>query len=351
MRLRKRHIPFIGCLAAVGAIGVSSSWIWTSSAAEQQGTKAASVASNDPGRLYAGRFNTTAASDTSDSISIPSDTQGSANWGGYIATPSSQSNPYTSVTGSWVVPNVTGDDGSVAAQWIGLGGVTNQDLLQMGTTEQMTNGQEDAEIFWEKLPAAATNIMSVPVGSTISASISKGSGTNWNLVVNVTTPSGTTESKTVTVSLNSTYASAIGTSAEWISEDPSDGNNDLYPLADAGTVNFTNATVNGNPINASSNEVQPIALVDNFGNVIIAPSSLNSDGESFSTTTTTSTDTTIPSLGQGGGSWGQGWPGYPYRHGHHIFPGGSWGGFGQQSYGMPSGSGGSGGWQVEFIWG
>lgn len=264
--------------------------------------------------------------------SIPQNTEGSENWAGYIDTPSSSSTGYTSVTGNWVVPAMSGSQDGAAAQWIGLGGSSNQDLLQIGTTEQVTSGQTQVQVFWEKLPDVAQNVMTVPVGSKIAASIAQGSASTWNLTVNVTTPSGQTETKTIPVTLNRSYAAGIGTSAEWISEDPSDQNNQLYPLADTGTVDFTNATVDGSALTDSTNQVQPIAMVDRAGDILIAPSSVGTDGASFSTTTNlTQSSTTIPG---GSGMPTQQFPFGERHHGQHR-----WGNDGWQSVGNQQGYG------------
>ncbi|QSO51423.1 hypothetical protein JZ785_21770 [Alicyclobacillus curvatus] len=254
------------------------------------------------------------------SVSLPPNTQASGNWAGYIDTPASGS--YTSVSGAWTVPKITGNQNGVAAQWIGLGGVTNQDLLQMGTLEQFDNhGQPVAQVFWEKLPNAAQPVMTVPIGSTINAKISQASGSTWDITFSVHTPAGNNITKTVPVSLSSTYAAGIGTSAEWISEDPSDTNNNLYPLANMGTVNFTNAMVNGQAFGTQGNQVTPVALVDKYGELLIAPSAVSANGGSFST------DTLSTGLGGGGGQQqvGNGGqtliPGYGYSGRHHHFRG------------------------------
>lgn len=230
---------------------------------------------------------------------LPYNTQGSGNWAGYIATHTSN-NSYTSVSGSWTVPNISASQrDAVAAQWIGLGGVNSTDLLQMGTMEQIENGQPMAEVFWEKLPDVSQNVMSVPIGSTINASISNSSSSSsiWNLTFTAHTPEGKTETQTIPVTLDSAYAQGIGTSAEWISEDPSDQNSQLIPLADMGTVKYQSALVNGQPLNTLGNNVQPVAMVSSDGTVMISPSELGTDGESFTTTTNaaaaTNTDSTF----------------------------------------------------------
>lgn len=219
-------------------------------------------------------------------INLPANTEKSSNWAGYIDTPTSKSSSYTSISGSWTIPNIpTNKQNAVAAQWIGLGGASSSDLLQMGTLEEVENGQAVAEIFWEKLPDVSQNIISVPINSTINVSISKSSNSTWNLTFAVTEPNGRTQTKTISTTLDSSYEQGIGTSAEWISEDPSNDNNQLYPLADMGTVKYQSAMVNGDLLNASSNKVNPVAMESSNENVVIYPSTIGTDGGSFTTTT------------------------------------------------------------------
>ena len=235
---------------------------------------------------------------TSTQQSLPANTESSTNWGGYIDTPTGGKS-YNSVSGSWTVPNITTrNQDAVASQWIGLGGVNSNDLLQMGTMETLENGQPTAEVFWEQLPSVAQNIMTVQIGSSVSANISpdKTTANTWDLTVNVTEPNGQTQTQTVTTTLNASYAQGIGTSTEWISENPSDVNNNLVPLANMGTVKYQSATANGQPINASGNNVVPVAMVSSTGTIAIAPSALGSDGESFSTTTSSSNSTSRKKL-------------------------------------------------------
>ncbi|MCL6625318.1 MAG: hypothetical protein K6T68_01870 [Alicyclobacillus shizuokensis] len=216
-------------------------------------------------------------------VALPNGTESSSNWAGYVVTPAKGSTGYTSITGSWVVPKATGSPFSLGSQWIGLGGVNSSDLLQMGTIEQLVGRREVATLFWEQLPASAQNLVTVPVGSEVQASISSDNGSNWSLKFHVVEPNHKTLDKQVSVNLSSDYAAGIGTSAEWISEDPSGLNGQLYPLANTGTVQFSQDEANGQPINAAGNQVHPIALVTSYGRVRIAPSALSSGGTSFST--------------------------------------------------------------------
>jgi hypothetical protein len=246
-----------------------------------------------------------------------------------VVTPAG-SKGYSSVTGTWTVPAVTASQrNAVAAQWIGLGGVATTDLLQMGTIEQIENGQATAAVFWEQLPAAAQDVMTVPIGSVVSVRIGQAAdpSSEWNLTFTASTPGGETKTKTITVTLDSAYAQAIGTSAEWISEEPSNENGQLYPLANMGTVKYTAALADGQPLNSSGNQVQPVALVSGR-NVLIAPSALGTDGNSFSTSVLSSGSLTVPGNGQNrlrpdshsifrqGGTPGGRW--YIYRDGYYY---------------------------------
>ncbi len=229
-------------------------------------------------------------------INLPSNTQDSSNWAGYIDSPTSSSGAYTSISGSWTIPTISASKSdAVASQWIGLGGVSSTDLLQMGTIEEEENGQPMAEVFWEKLPDVAQNVLSVPIGSKVTVNISEATSSTWNLTFSATSPAGQTQTQTITEDLDSSYDGGVGTSAEWISEDPSDANGQLVPLANMGTINYQSATVDGQLLNSAGNTVKPVALVSSSQNVLIYPSIVGADNESFSTTSVTSGTTTTGS--------------------------------------------------------
>lgn len=272
------------------------------------------------------------------SVSLPTGTVGSSNWAGYIDTPAS-GETYTSVSGTWKVPDISGSaENSAAAQWIGLGGVSTSDLLQMGTLEYVDNGKTTVEVFIEKLPDSAQNVTDVTAGETFSASISKISGTVWNLTYTVVSTDGKTVSNTLTESIDSAYAEEIGTSAEWISEEPSDSSGELYPLANMGTVTYSSALVNTAALSASANSVKPVALID-YNRVEISPSVVGSDGESFSTSMENeSTGNDGTSSGSGSSSSGSTVT-TPSYHGFDRNPGPAWyghqGGWGSSGGGMP----------------
>lgn len=211
---------------------------------------------------------------------ILSQVAGSENWSGYVDTSNGQ--PYTDITGSWTVPSITGSEKSANAQWIGLGGVLSQDLLQMGTLETIQNGQAVDELFWEKLPKTAVEIAQVQPGDTVNTEIKYVGGNQWQLIAMISNGTQTT-TKRVNVTVGSNYAQGIEQTAEWITEDPENGQNQIVPMANAGTVTFNDATVNQQPIEQANASTQQTVLVDPLNNETVQPTDLSNNGMSFST--------------------------------------------------------------------
>jgi hypothetical protein len=159
----------------------------------------------------------------------------SSNWSGYALSTGS----YTSITGQWTVPAVAASRKSTySSAWIGIDGYNNSNLIQTGTESDYYNGSAHYDAWWEILPAAETVIPSLPVspGDTMTAKITKGSGTTWTITISDTT---TGQSFTTQQSY-----SGPGTSAEWIEEAPTVGGR-VAPLANYGLDTFDPGTVNG----------------------------------------------------------------------------------------------------------
>src|SRR6266851_10266207 len=95
-----------------------------------------------------------AANTTSSPVpAMPVGQNTSHNWSGYAAT----SGTYTGITGTWTVP-VPGINGTpgVGATWVGIGGVTGQDLIQAGTQDVAAGGgQAQFQTWIEMLPQAS----------------------------------------------------------------------------------------------------------------------------------------------------------------------------------------------------
>jgi hypothetical protein len=205
----------------------------------------------------------------------------STNWSGYIS--SGQS--YTAVSGSWVVPTVASNStpNSGDGTWIGIGGVTSSDLIQIGTDDSVNStGQVTSSAFYETLPQSSRtiNTMTVSEGDAMTASINEVSTGQWTLSI-----SDTTSGQSFTTSIS--YSSS-NSSAEWIEEDPGYLNGAQVPFDEYGELSFTNATtMSGNTgYTLSTSNAEPVTLVDNNGNALSTPSALGTDGESFTITRT-----------------------------------------------------------------
>lgn len=208
---------------------------------------------------------------------FPNTFYSSTNWSGYM----SPAGNFTAVSGSWTVPTSTGVAGTYAsdAAWIGIGGVTSGDLIQVGTDNTVTpGGQLEVMAWYELLPDVMTPIPSLTVhpGDVMSAEIHRISGDNWQINL-------TNTSNGQTFSINVTYSSSLST-AEWIQEDPSYASGGLVPFNHFTPVNFTGAMATSNGINqtAAALGAQAILLVDSHNHPLAVPTLINADGKSFS---------------------------------------------------------------------
>jgi hypothetical protein len=201
----------------------------------------------------------------------------STNWSGYLAT----SGSFTAISGSWNVPTVTGNDTSTSADstWIGIGGVTTSDLIQIGTQDIVTaSGQISTSAFYEILPASSQPISTITVslGDSMSASIAETASGQWvlNIVDNTNKESNTT---------SLAYVSSLS-SAEWIEEDPSYSFRRQIPFDNFHGISFTDGSTmeNNTTLSIAGSSAQPVTMVNNADQTIAAPSAIGSDGASFS---------------------------------------------------------------------
>jgi hypothetical protein len=207
---------------------------------------------------------------------LPSAQNTSHNWSGYAATGGS----YTGVTGTWTVPQLApaGAPG-VGATWVGIGGVSNRDLIQAGTQDVASGtGQSQFQAWIEMLPAPSQQVpLVVAPGDSVTVSITQqGAGSGmWQIAFKNNT-SGQTYQTTVR------YASSLS-SAEWIEEAPS-GPNGVVPLDNFGSVAFSSASAvqNGQTVDLSRAGAQPITMLNSSSQPLAVPSGIGSDGSSFS---------------------------------------------------------------------
>ncbi|VVB97228.1 Peptidase A4 family protein [uncultured archaeon] len=215
----------------------------------------------------------------------------SDNWAGYVATGGS----FTSVSGSWVVPQVSATGTSSDATWVGIGGTTSSDLIQTGTRAVANNnGKVSYQAWYEILPANSQNIpLTISAGDSITASISRPSANQWTISL-IDSTTGQNYQTTVT------YSSSLS-SAEWIEEMPVRGRS-FIPLDNFGQVQFSalSAIKDGTLLTPAQANAQSVVMVNSLNQVLAQPSALGSDGASFTVTRTASTSTqTISPLSRG----------------------------------------------------
>lgn len=224
----------------------------------------------------------TGSSSSGSSASTPTTSSyTSENWSGYMM--ASAAAKYISMSGSWIVPKATGVGGETTADaaWIGIGGVSTGDLIQVGTQDTVSaNGTETSSAFYELLPHPSKTISSMAVapGDTVEASLAETATNEWRVTI-----ADTTNGRSFTTDV--AYDSQLS-SAEWIEEDPSYSASRLVPLDNFSPITFTDATAieNGNTVNLASGNAEPITLITSPNTVVASPSSLGSDDESFTIT-------------------------------------------------------------------
>jgi hypothetical protein len=214
-------------------------------------------------------------------------TSTSSNWSGYAA----NGGTFTSVTGTWIVPTVTATTSGADATWVGIGGLTSNDLIQAGT-QAMVDGSGTVEYSaWiEMLPASSRTVpLSVSSGDSVTVTITQQSGNDWLIAMKNNTTNGTYN---VTVQYSSSNSSA-----EWVQEAPSIGRG-LVSLDQFGVVQFSGASAvrDGKTMSAAALGAKAITMINGQGQAIAQPSTIGSDGSSF-----TVARTEAPSTPQAGG--------------------------------------------------
>jgi hypothetical protein len=218
------------------------------------------------------------------------DVSQSRNWAGYAAT----GGTFTAVSGTWTVPIVSaGRTAAADATWVGIGGVSANDLIQAGTDATVQSGRVIYTAWVELLPQASQPApLVVSAGDTVSVAITQQSGDTWQILIRDTT-TGQSYQKRVT------YQSSRS-SAEWVEEAPAVGRRTLLPLDNFGTINFRDATTveDGQQHSIAQAGGQAITMSSRTGQPAAQPSALGDDGASFSVTrTNTAAPRSVPGAG------------------------------------------------------
>ena len=221
----------------------------------------------------------------------------SPNWSGYVAATSisqPKANSVTKVSGSWIVPTVTGPStGSYySSVWVGIDGYSNTTVEQVGTEEDWVNGRPVYGAWWEMYssgkgqPEQVITSMNVMPGDSITASVQYiTSGAHvGQFYLSIVDNSRANDAFSIYAS-SSQYQSPLAqrSCAEWIVEATSVGGS-IATVPNFGSVTFTNATavINGvsGPINAASWQSQALNIGSN-GVTYDTTSVLTNSGTSF----------------------------------------------------------------------
>ncbi|MCX6989535.1 MAG: G1 family endopeptidase [Chlamydiae bacterium] len=212
----------------------------------------------------------------------------SQNWSGYAGA-TNILNPthgaVTAVTGAWVIPVVQrSSNQTYSASWIGIDGLSNGSVEQIGTAHNWINGSQQNYVWFEMYPKSAYVINGFPVanGDIISAWINYlGNGVFQMTIENVTRKVYFTVPTSYT-----TNHSAQRSSAEWIMEAPSSVSG-ILPLANFSKEIFTNcqAIIGGVTAPIVNNHWQCVELLmDTSTRAIKALPSTISGGNAFNVT-------------------------------------------------------------------
>ena len=222
----------------------------------------------------------------------------SSNWSGYADT----NDTFGSVSSSWTEPTVNcadsnsgldgvlslsdllGGPGAASAFWVGLDGYNSTSVEQLGTDSDCDSGTPSYYAWYEMYPNPSEVLPSqypVQPGDQMTALVaSNAAGTSFTLEIKDATAGWT-------FSTTQTGSGFARSSAEVIVEAPSSCSIlfcSEVPLADFGQLNFSGSSVintAGTKGSLSAFDANEITMSDN-GTTLATPSSLSSDGSSFS---------------------------------------------------------------------
>jgi hypothetical protein len=164
----------------------------------------------------------------------------STNWSGYAATETSS--PFTGVSASWVQPaGRCGSGDQYSAFWVGLDGYSSSTVEQTGSEVDCDGPFAEYYAWYEMYPAYPVYFNDpVKPGDHFTGTVTYQASTgDFDITL-----ADSTEGWTATAA--QTLPGATRSSAEIIAEAPSSGTSGgVLPLTNFGTVNFSDATVNG----------------------------------------------------------------------------------------------------------
>jgi hypothetical protein len=205
---------------------------------------------------------------------IPGAVLRNSHWSGYDAT---SAGDYTSVQASWTQPSVNCSEGGDVVFWVGLGGgtATSDSLQQNGTYVQCERHKPVYSAWWETWPCNGITQYggTVKPGDEITASTVNLGGNKYQLIVS--DPAEGWKADLTEAGCNG----GTEATAEVVTETPEFGTR-FAGLPDFGTVNYTGATINGDPLA----NADPTKVIMARGHVVMDATSAISGGGSFTNT-------------------------------------------------------------------
>ena len=194
-------------------------------------------------------------------------------WAGYLK----KGQNFTYISGQWTVPHIRAtEDLRTSVAWIGIGGWNSQNLLQIGTLHFKDRYASVYYAFTERYPLEPANIkipnFKVSPGDKVSASITKKKSGTWLLTID-------------NLSTNKHFKKTVKFrpdqyTAEWIVEWATP---DKYKLVRFKNFSFSKMAFEGETTKLTSND--RLKMIKGK-KVLVEPSKLGADGQSFELTYT-----------------------------------------------------------------
>jgi hypothetical protein len=222
---------------------------------------------------------------------VPASTSGpghtvihSLNWAGYAANRAGATFRY--VSASFPVPylDCQGTTPSYSSHWVGLDGLGSSSVEQVGIEADCTGSTAQYYAWYEMYPKPVTIVFPVRAGNAVQASVTYEKSTRKFVVM----LRDMTNGRHLTRTLKCAAKACLRSSAEIISEAPSNGTGGILPLADYRAEGFSGSTLTtsrGRRSGLSSrywNTFQIVGVGDSSHQLEAQPTSL-SQGQAFST--------------------------------------------------------------------
>jgi hypothetical protein len=209
----------------------------------------------------------------------------SINWSGYGDAETTATSKVTRVSGSWIVPSMRclphpyQNQDAFEASWIGIDGLTNSTVEQLGSAVQCFEDVEYYYVWYEMYPAGTVeegttacindNVNCPRPGDRISASVTVTPGSSGENDYKLTLIDHTRPQESFSTSQTCAVTTCADASAEWIVERPAfetPAGAQIVPLGDFGKAFFYNNRVTSDGISSGiggfNGTVYDIAMVD-----------------------------------------------------------------------------------------